>query len=196
MTEQPNDKSIDDQSASTEPDAGSEPAVPALTRPAPDEPTEPLRDLTIEHGGLDSARAERVSVNHGGITNVEATSVDLRQGGITRVNAKKVEVTQGGVALARADHLSTQMSAVAVAVSGDARLDRSFVRNLFAREVRIEQGGVWNLAAARVTFQRPSLAGIVIAAKVDGEVRPILDWRGAIAVGAVAGLLVGILRRR
>jgi len=180
MTDQPSSDAADDQTTAME------------TSATPDA----LRDLTIEHGGLDTARAESVSVDHGGITNVEATSVNLRQGGITRVNARDVHVTQGGVALARADHLTTNMSAVALSVSGASQLDRSFVRTLLARDVRIEQGGVWNLAAGRVTFERPSLAGIVIAAKVDGDVRPILDWRGAIALGTVAGLLVGVLRRR
>jgi len=152
--------------------------------------------INIEHGGLDVARAERVSVNRGGITTVDATTVDLKLGGITRVDARDVSVMQGGIAIARADRVNTQMSAVALAVTGEAKIDRSFVRAMFARDVTFEQGGVWNLAAARVTFKRPSLAGIVIAAKVDGEVRTILDWRGAIAFGAVAGILVGILRRR
>ena len=41
--------------------------------------------INIERGGLDVARAERVSVNRGGITTVDATTVDLKQGGISRV---------------------------------------------------------------------------------------------------------------
>ena len=36
----------------------------------------------------------------------------------------------------------------------------------------------------------------MIARRVEGDVKPILDWRGALAAGAVVGLLLGILRRR
>jgi tRNA-dihydrouridine synthase len=62
--------------------------------------------------------------------------------------------------------------------------------------VTVDQGAVWNLAAAKVTFQRTGFAGIVIARKVEGDLKVLLDWRGALAFGAVAGLLVGLLRRR
>jgi hypothetical protein len=67
---------------------------------------------------------------------------------------------------------------------------------MFARDVTLDQGAVWNLAAGRVTFRRSGFAGIVIARQVDGEVRALLDWRGALAFGAVVGLLVAIVRRR
>ena len=67
---------------------------------------------------------------------------------------------------------------------------------MFARDVTVDQGAVWNLAANRVTFRRTGVAGIVIARHVDGDMRVLLDWRGAIAFGAVVGVVLGILRRR
>jgi hypothetical protein len=36
----------------------------------------------------------------------------------------------------------------------------------------------------------------LIARRVTGDVRVLLDWRGALAFGAIAGLVVGLLRRR
>jgi len=154
------------------------------------------RVINIEQGGIDVARAERINVTRGGITTVDATTVELRQGGISRVDARDVSVHQGGIALARAERVSTDMGAIALAVTGESKVQRSFVRAMFARDVSVDQGAVWNLAAGRVTFQRQGFAGIVVAGRVDGEVRAILDWRGAIAFGAVAGILIGLLRRR
>ena len=52
------------------------------------------------------------------------------------------------------------------------------------------------MAAGRVTFQRRSVAGVVIAGRVDGEVKPLLDWRGAIVLAGVLGLVTAIVRRR
>jgi hypothetical protein len=37
---------------------------------------------------------------------------------------------------------------------------------------------------------------MLIAAKVEGNVRTVLDWRGALAFGAAFGLIVGLVRRR
>jgi len=47
-----------------------------------------------------------------------------------------------------------------------------------------------------VTVQQPSAVGIILARHVHGDVRALLDWRGALAFGAAAGLILGLLRRR
>jgi hypothetical protein len=52
------------------------------------------------------------------------------------------------------------------------------------------------MVAQHVTFSRPSAALVLIAQRVSGDVRVLLDWRGALAFGAAFGLLVGLLRRR
>jgi hypothetical protein len=51
--------------------------------------------------------------------------------------------------------------------------------------------------AQRVTINRPSAIGILIAQHVHGDVRPLIDWRGALAAGAVIGMgaAVGIAAR-
>ena len=59
--------------------------------------------------------------------------------------------------------------------------------NLLARDVHLDQTAVANLLANHVTFDRQSFAGVVIARRVDGNVRTLVDWRGALAVAGVAG---------
>jgi hypothetical protein len=61
-----------------------------------------------------------------------------------------------------------------------AHIEQAFVRSVIAREVH---------------FARGSGAGIVIAARVDGDARVLVDWRGGLAAGAVLGSLWVILRR-
>ena len=187
------------------PAVAADPVVaPAATEPAP--AASPLalaltggdipEVLDVTDGGLDVVRAVRVNVTRGGIDQVEAKQVDVRQGGISRVQATDVAVSMGGIAIARADRMSAEMSGVGVALAGDARISQSFVRALFAREVKIDQGAVWNLAAGKVRFERPSIVGVVIAGRVEGNVKPLLDWRGALALAGVLGLVVAIVRRR
>jgi hypothetical protein len=69
---------------------------------------------------------------------------------------------------------------------------------VIAREATVEQGLVRTLIAQHVTFSRPSGVLVMIAGRVDGDVRPVLDWRGALVAGLAFGLvgaLVGGLRR-
>jgi hypothetical protein len=52
------------------------------------------------------------------------------------------------------------------------------------------------MVGADVTIRQPSAIGVLIAGRVEGSVRPILDWRGALAFGAAFAVIAGILRRR
>jgi hypothetical protein len=67
---------------------------------------------------------------------------------------------------------------------------------MVAREATFEQGILGTLVAERVTVRQPSLVGLLLANRVEGDVRTLLDWRGALAAGAAIGLVVGLLRRR
>ena len=72
----------------------------------------------------------------------------------------------------------------------------------FARNPRTHSEEQINQIAASIrefSWTNPVLIdpdGVIIAGQVKGDVRPLLDWRGALAGGAVIGLLLGILRRR
>jgi hypothetical protein len=37
---------------------------------------------------------------------------------------------------------------------------------------------------------------VLLARHVEGDVRVLIDWRGALVIGAIAGLLGALLRRR
>jgi hypothetical protein len=37
---------------------------------------------------------------------------------------------------------------------------------------------------------------VVLAAHVEGDVRTLVDWRGALAFGAAAGVVMAIIRGR
>jgi large exoprotein involved in heme utilization and adhesion len=170
--------------------------VAAVTRMPFETPDVDVDVLNVQNGGVRFAKANRVDIRQGGINQVEATEVNVRQGGISRLVAKDVAVSQGGIAIARADRVSVEMGGVAIALAGEARVSQSFVRALFARDARIQQGGAWNVLAGRVTFERSSFAGVVIARRVEGNVKTLLDWRGALALGGVIGVVLAVVRRR
>jgi hypothetical protein len=107
-----------------------------------------------------------------------------------------VAIRLGGAAVAHGERLSVELGVVGLVVSGDAALTQSYARSILAREVRIKQSVAQSVVAGNVVFEKQSGAFIVLARKVEGDVRTVLDWRGALALGAVLAAGIGLLARR
>jgi hypothetical protein len=141
-------------------------------------------------------RLDAVSIREAGAQVVNATNVDVSRGGIGRAQAVDIAVSQGGIGLARGDRVSVEMGGIGAAIGGEVRVTQGAVGSVLAREVRIEQAAVRTIVANNVRFERTTGVLILLARKVEGDVRVLLDWRGAAAFGAAAGAVIAILRRR
>ena len=86
------------------------------------------------------------------------------------------------------------MGALGFALTGDLSVSQSMVRSVVARDAHLEQSAAQLVVAQDVHMGRGSNAFIVLARRVDGDVRSILDWRGAIAFGVAAGLVIRLFR--
>lgn len=161
-----------------------------------DRPTDETAAATAGATPLEPPVAGRLELRQDSLREAHAEAIDVQQGAIAHAQATDIAVSQGAVGLARGERVSVEMGALGFAVSGQTRVSQGVVGRLLGREVHLEQGAIGSVLADHVTFGRTSGAAIVIARRVDGEIRPLLDWRGALAVGAVAGLLIGLLRRR
>jgi hypothetical protein len=82
------------------------------------------------------------------------------------------------------------------AIGTETRVVQSMANFVASGEATVDQSLIGAVVGNRVTVRQPSAIGIVIAARVEGTVRPILDWRGALAAGLAFGLISSILRRR
>jgi hypothetical protein len=102
----------------------------------------------------------------------------------------------GGVALARADRVSVEMGGIALSLARESHVTQGVARTILAQDVRVDQGLVGTAFAGKVTFEQPSGVLLLIAGKTEGPVKALMDWKGALAFGAVFGALVGLLRRR
>lgn len=157
--------------------------------PTADRPTD------AEPSGADRVEAESVSVVRGAIGTADAGTIDVQQGGIGQANATDIAVSQGGIGFARGGRVSIEMGAVGAAIGDDVRVTQGMSGIVAAQgEAIVDQSFVSTLIADRVTMRQPSGVVLLIARQVDGNVRPLLDWRGAVAAGAVAGLVIGLLR--
>jgi hypothetical protein len=139
---------------------------------------------------------DTVTVRGDGLATAEAAAIEVTQGGIGSATATDLAVSQGGIGFARGEVVSVEMGAIGIVMADRARLSQGVAQAMIAREATFEQGILGTLVAERVTVRQPSLVGLLLANRVDGDVRTLLDWRGALAAGAAIGMVVGLLRRR
>jgi hypothetical protein len=151
----------------------------------------------------DPAQAEQASeggplhveLEHDAVSEIIAETVVVRQGAVQRIDANDVEVKQAGVLFARAETLDITQAGVMGALGGEVNLELSAARFVGARgSVRLEQSAALVAISDHVEVAPNSAVGVLIARTVNGDVRPLFDWRAAAAFGAVAGLVCAAAR--
>jgi hypothetical protein len=120
--------------------------------------------------------------------------VHIQRGAVGALEAGEVVVSFGAIGAARAERVSVENGAIGAVAAGKFRLSQGAAGAVVAREARFEQAVVRSVIARDVHFARGSGAAVVIAARVDGDARILLDWRGGLAAGTVLGLVWLILR--
>jgi hypothetical protein len=161
-------------------------AKPVAPPPAPIEPD--VIEAWTQSGG-----AAPVVIEDG--ASFGADQVTVHQGAVGRVDATQVSVEQGAIGAARADHLRVERGAVGAALGEQVELSRSYARTIIARQVQVDRAAARVVIAADVRTNQSAVM-LLIARKVGGDVKVLLDWRGALAFGAAAGLVLALLGRR
>lgn len=125
---------------------------------------------------------------------VDAERVQVHQAAVGRVEATQVMVEQGAIGATRAEHLKLERSAVGAALADQVEVSRGYARSILARQVQLDRAAARVVIAADVRTNQTAVM-LLIARKVTGDVRVLVDWRGALAFGAAAGLVMALFRR-
>jgi len=126
---------------------------------------------------------------------IVAEVVEVHQGAVGRVEAGELTVTMGAVGAARAERIDIERGALGAALADEIEISQSMVQSVVAREVGLEHVVARVIVAGQVTIEKPSLVGVLLAGKVDGDVRPIVDWRGALAFGGLVAVALALFGR-
>lgn len=125
---------------------------------------------------------------------LEADRVEVRLSGVGRVEARQVAVDRGAVGAVRAGHLSVERGAVGAAMADHVEVSQGYARSILARQVQLDRAGARVIIAADVRAERTAVM-FLVARRVSGDMRVLFDWRGALAFGAAAGFVFGLLAR-
>jgi hypothetical protein len=191
------------------PEADAPPAAPVMTMAPPDEVAleaeagEPLAsDVGSGDDGLgtnDDVAAVHDALADDALADDELAGdgerVELRLSAVGMVDAADISFAQGALGAARADNVVVEQGALGAALADRVEVSRGYARSILARQVQLDSAAARVIVAADVTAERTAVM-FLIARRVAGDVRVLLDWRGAVAFGAAVGLVMGLLRRR
>jgi len=125
---------------------------------------------------------------------LDAERVELRLSAVGMVDAGDVQFAQGALGAARADTVSVEQGALGAALADKVEISQGYARSIVARQVSMDSAAARMVVAADVKADRSAIM-VLSARRVSGDVRVLLDWRGAVAFGAVAGLIGGVIAR-
>ena len=127
---------------------------------------------------------------------IDIDAVSMTQAVVGGIAAERVTIGQGFVGGTAAERVRIDRGGAYGIVAGRVRIDRGGAARVVANRVSIDRGGAGAVMGWRVRLGRGSISGAVIAGRVDGEVKALLDWRGVLAVAIPAAVVAYLLRRR
>lgn len=149
-------------------------------------------------GAAEPSTVEAISSARPGVVedgaSLDAELVHIRQGAVGRVEAGQVTVEQGAIGAARAEHLTVERGAVGAALAEQVEVRQGYARSIIARQVQLDRSAARIVIAADVRTNQTAVM-FLVARKVAGDVRVLLDWRGALVFGAAFGIALGLIRR-
>jgi hypothetical protein len=147
----------------------------------------------LEGEDLEFIEAEFVNIKQSSIRSVEGGHVELQQVGALSIDGERVEMTQSASAITHGGDVDINQSVSFIAVGNTTGLNYSFSSFSLAKDSATVTRSAVGIIGAREVHAEHTSAIMLIANKVEGEVTTILDWRSALALGAVVGGALGFL---
>lgn len=130
------------------------------------------------------------------IAHLDAEALSLEASAVRAAQAHAIIAQTSTFGSAKAETLEAQLSAVGVVQARQATL-----RNVGAGLVQARQlaaSGSWLnfVQGVEVSLHGRTLVGLLMARRVSGDVRVLIDWRGAAILGLMLGLVITWISRK
>jgi hypothetical protein len=131
--------------------------------------------VNLEEVNQDCVQADSVRLNQCGVGRVDATEARISDSGAGQIYADSVAVRDSGVGLIQAQSVYLDGGGAAIVSAQSTTLNNTRNGFLISREVHGTQVN----------------AVVLLATKVDGPVETLVDQRGLVLIGIVAGAVLG-----
>lgn len=152
----------------------------------------------IEGEDVEYIEAEFVNIRQSSVRSLEGGHVDLQQVGALSIDGERVDASLSAAAVIHGSEVTLQQSMSMITAGNTISLNYSCSPITISKETTSVNRGVAGVIMARDVNAENSSSLMVIANRVEG-VSTLLDWRSALALGAVIGGVFGFLslfRRR
>jgi len=149
------------------------------------------KEREIEKSDVEFIEAEFVNIKQSTIRAVEGGHIELQQVGALSIDGERIEVTQGASGILKGDDISLNQSISAVTAADNVSINFSFSPLTISREQTTANRSAVGLMAAKEIKSENTSAFLVISNKIEGNITTLLDWRSALALGAVFGGIWG-----
>jgi hypothetical protein len=148
--------------------------------------------VDMESRNLDMVEAEFMNVRQSTVRAVEGGHIELQQVAALSIDGERVEVTQGASVMTTGENVTLNQSLSFVTVGDTTNLNFSCAPlSISAGETVADKSAIGVLAARDITCTNTTSL-LLVAQNVRGNVTTLLDWRSALAIGAVAGGIFGL----
>ncbi|MBI5195078.1 MAG: hypothetical protein HZA10_02010 [Nitrospirae bacterium] len=149
--------------------------------------------LEVKSGDAQMVEGEFINVNQCSVKSVEGGHVELQQVGAFTIDGEKIDVTQGAAFILRGNELNINQSVSGMTIAENASLNFSLTPLAVAKEkISIDKSAVGVMISKEIKAGSASSL-IMVANTVKGNVNTLLDWRSALAFGAVVGGVLGLV---
>lgn len=145
----------------------------------------------FEGRALELIEGEFVNIKQSTVRSVEGGHIELQQVGALSIDGEKLEVTQGASVVLKGRDVNLNQSISALTASEKVSINFSLSPVSISRDhTEVNRSAVGLMAAKDIKSEGTS-ALLVVANKIEGNVTTLLDWRSALALGAIFGGIWG-----
>jgi hypothetical protein len=136
---------------------------------------------------------EFVNIRQSTVRSVEGGHIELQQVGALSIDGDRIDVTQGAAGILRGHDVNINQSISAVTAADNVSINFSLAQMSISREQTEVSRSAIGLMAAKEIKADNSSAFLILSGRVDGNVTTLLDWKSALALGAVFGGVLGFV---
>ncbi|HET6514258.1 MAG TPA: hypothetical protein VFG09_03800 [Thermodesulfovibrionales bacterium] len=140
---------------------------------------------------LEFVEAEFLTIRQSTVRSVEGGHVELQQVGALSLDGERVEMTQSASTIVRGGDITLNQGISVVTAGNAVSLNYSFSQISLSRDSTTVSRSAVGIMGARTITAENSASILTIANRVEGEMTTLLDWRSALALGAVFGGILG-----
>ena len=164
-----------------DPEPMNEPVMPA---PTPGE-------VNLDNANIDSVHGEKINISDSSVHHVDAEQVNMNESSAQVVESNSISANESMIGQAHAETLSLTGGNVGLVYTRDAVVSGN-AGAVIAQTTTLNECRTGFLVAREVHGGRIHSA-VMLAGRVDGPIETVVDARKALIIGAVAGIVMGVI---